>query len=142
MRQQHASIQSVDSACESLYEIGNTILHLAATTSKPKTLDWILKSDLGAKLTNARNYAGYTPLEALQSMLEANRVRKELRGGNRNWPASDDFQGFSTESSVCLMKLRGVERITRSEFSRRMHVRGVYWRGAKSPDGIRAPLPG
>lgn len=115
--QQRTSTPTTNAAWEALDRSGNTILHVAATLSKVKSLNWILTSGLYSKLIGVRNHEGYTPLEALQSHLESIRVKRELMGRWLIWTASDDFRGFSNEAVLCLLKLRG-KKVTREDIAR------------------------
>ncbi len=116
--QRRVSTLIADATWKAVDHSGNTILHLAAILSKPKSFDWIVDSGHGAELTIVRNHEGYTPLEALQSLLESNRVKKELLGFDLIRPVSNEFRGFSDESVLCLLKLRGMRDLTMEEIAR------------------------
>lgn len=118
LNQQRTLSPITDAAWEAVDRLGDTKLHLTATKSKVKSLDWIMDSGLGTKLISVRNHEGYTPLEALQSHLESTRVKKELMGRWLIWAASDDFRGFSDEAIHCLCRLRGMRSTTRKELAR------------------------
>ncbi|KAK2037395.1 hypothetical protein LZ31DRAFT_560433 [Colletotrichum somersetense] len=87
---------------------GDTVLHVAAKASKPSCVAWLLRQPICAAFPDADNYAGYTPLEALQAQLETDRVRKP-NGFGRMRLVADEFDGFDKSSTTCLLLLRGVE---------------------------------
>lgn len=118
LNQQRTLTPTTDGLWEAVDCSGNTILHLSATLSKVKSLDWIMGSGLDTKLVTVRNHEGYTPLEALQSHLESIRVKKELMGRWLIWAASDDFRVFSHEAVLCLLKLRRIRNVTVEEINR------------------------
>ncbi|KAI9847651.1 MAG: hypothetical protein M1830_007341, partial [Pleopsidium flavum] len=118
LNERRGSTPIADAAWKTVDQSGNTVLHLAAILSRPKTLDWIMDSGLGVELTAVRNQEGYTPLEALQSLLESNRVKRELLGAHLIQPVSNEFRGFSDESVLCLVKLRGMRNLTMEEIAR------------------------
>jgi GNAT superfamily N-acetyltransferase len=93
---------------ESLDGRGDTVLHVAAKASKPACVAWLLGQPTIAAFTKADNYAGYTPLEALQSKLEDRRVRAP-HGFNRTRLMADKFDGFDEDSTACLLLLRGIK---------------------------------
>jgi GNAT superfamily N-acetyltransferase len=94
---------------------GNTILHLAAVTSKSECVKWIL-SKAPEMLRNIRNHAGETALEALEFHLESERTKRGLF--TRMFPVSDLFEGFREESVMCLIKLKSLVDVTESEKTR------------------------
>jgi hypothetical protein len=87
---------------------GDTVLHIAAKSSKIACLTWIVNSTSGARLLNIRNGAGYTPLEALEARLERERICKPY-GWCRTICIADKFDGFGDNSVACLLKLTGLE---------------------------------
>ncbi len=107
-----------DSTWEAVDRTGNTILHLAALLSKHQSLDWIMDVGLGTQLISVRNHEGYTPVEALQSLLQSERVRKELLGFSLVIACSDNFRGFDDESVLCLLRLRGIRNLSEEEIAR------------------------
>lgn len=121
LSQQRALNPITSTTWEAVDDCGNTILHLAAITMKIKSLGWIMESGLDTTLINCRNREGYTPLEALQSLLESTRVKKELLGDWAIWPASDDFRGFSYKAVLCLLRLRDMQGLTTEEIARVMY---------------------
>ncbi|KAF0317114.1 hypothetical protein GQ607_015631 [Colletotrichum asianum] len=100
---------------------GDTILHIAAKASKPGCVAWLLRqTSFAAVLLKADNYAGYTPLEALQAKLETDRVQK-AHGFSRMRLVADEFDGFDKSSTTCLLLLQGIgepssEQRTRATF--------------------------
>ncbi|KAK4194330.1 hypothetical protein QBC40DRAFT_320008 [Triangularia verruculosa] len=63
-------------------EFGNTLLHLAALSSKPETIQFVLKRK--PSLAWTKNLRGDTPLQALHQRLHAARPEKATR---ENWHA-------------------------------------------------------
>ncbi|MCJ1254661.1 hypothetical protein MMC24_002476 [Lignoscripta atroalba] len=102
--QYHASHAFTDASWRVLDEDGNTILHLAARYSKLNALRWLLGKSISAEFLAARNYAGETPLEALETLLETNRTRREVM--MMTIPVSDDFMGHAKDSVDCLLELK------------------------------------
>ncbi|KAF7558111.1 hypothetical protein G7Z17_g81 [Cylindrodendrum hubeiense] len=86
---------------------GDTILHVAAKACKPVCVAWLLRQPLVPPPLQADNYAGYTPLEALQAQLEVRRTRISY-GPSRTQLVSDYFDGFDEDSVTCLLLLQGV----------------------------------
>ncbi|KAJ4179744.1 hypothetical protein NW755_012304 [Fusarium falciforme] len=86
---------------------GDTVLHVAAKASKPGCVAWLLRQTIIAKMSKADNYAGYTPLEALQAQLETRRVQAPF-GIGRMQLMADKFDGFDEDSVTCLLLLQGV----------------------------------
>lgn len=81
-----------------------TLLHVAASQLKPKSLQWLMEeSGLGENLALARNISGYTPLEALQDQLETRRTQADQMGMKID--ISDQFRGFSPLALSCLSSL-------------------------------------
>ncbi|MCJ1439569.1 MAG: hypothetical protein MMC23_000048 [Stictis urceolatum] len=87
-----------------VYE-GNSLLHLAAIHQKPKCTQWLLLAcpDLNA----FRNYAGETPLEALEAILE--RDRSWYHNGEVTAKASGNWAGHSELATHTIMALEGIE---------------------------------
>jgi hypothetical protein len=84
----------------------NTVLHILAAKSKPKSVKWVLGQF--PELLNLRNAHGETPLDALEFHLEKTRTRL---GTSHMFPirhVSDKFKGFSNESVACLLLLKGL----------------------------------
>jgi len=86
---------------------GDTVLHVAAQVSKPACVEWLLRQPAKAQLIKTRNYAGYTPLETLQSELENRRVQAP-HGFQRAQLLADKFDGFDEDSVICLLLLQGI----------------------------------
>ncbi|CAM1504899.1 Fc.00g024900.m01.CDS01 [Cosmosporella sp. VM-42] len=87
---------------------GDTVLHVAAKSSKPRCVAWLLRQPINATFTKANNYAGYTPVEALQAQLEICRVQTPY-GLGRMQLVADQFDGFDDDSVTCLLLLQGVK---------------------------------
>ena len=81
---------------------GDTVLHVAAKASMPACVAWLLRQPTIAALVRVDNYAGYTPLEALQSQLESRRVQAPY-GHLRTQLVADTFNGFDEDSVSCLL---------------------------------------
>ncbi|KXX78615.1 hypothetical protein MMYC01_204488 [Madurella mycetomatis] len=77
---------------------GNTLLHIAAMSSKPELVKFVLSKV--SHLARMRNKEGYTPLEALQNKLERQRTRES--DGHRFSVRSDAFGGFGPSSIASL----------------------------------------
>lgn len=84
---------------------GDTVLHVAAMCSKPELVKFVLSK--ASHLAAVRNKEGYTPAEALRSLLERRRV-KVSSNGFRDWAMSDKFRGFDAPSVECLAILENV----------------------------------
>ncbi|CAI4213881.1 unnamed protein product [Parascedosporium putredinis] len=99
---------------------GDTVLHVAAKASKPRCVAWLLRQPTEAKLAETRNYAGYTPLEALQAQLETRRIQVPF-GHGRVRLVADKFDGFDEDSVTSLLLLQGEmtpspEQLMRAKF--------------------------
>ncbi|EEU42300.1 uncharacterized protein NECHADRAFT_80108 [Fusarium vanettenii 77-13-4] len=88
----------------SLDEKENTILHLFALRTWPKSIAYAI--DKWPQLKNARNREGHTPLEALQRLLEMSRTTRIEKG--KTHVVSDDFRGFSPVQIASLGALEDV----------------------------------
>lgn len=89
---------------------GNTLLHHAALSSKPLSVEWLLI--VNPQLITCWNSKGETPREALEMRLEKERT---MRGNDRFFViehVSDNFKGFSEDSIKCLIRLRGLVNIS------------------------------
>lgn len=95
---------------------GNTILHIAALNSLPKTVDWILKKEFGSRMRDTRNDAGETPLEAILDNLEKKRTRYNI--ALLTVPSSDQFEGYSDSAVSCIALLKGVTVATPVDLAR------------------------
>lgn len=73
---------------------GNNILHVAAIGIKPKILGFL--TCMHPEMMKQRNDLGQTPLEALQSEMEAWRQSRVGVGG------TDQFRGFPSPMAACL----------------------------------------
>ncbi|KFY08548.1 hypothetical protein V492_06129 [Pseudogymnoascus sp. VKM F-4246] len=97
----------------------NNLLHIASCESKPKTVEWLINNvDMGQTLSSARNIKGYTPLEALQAILEGKRTTTD--NGWSKVCIMDTFAGFSVESVNCVAVLRGIKTPSRIQLLRFM----------------------
>ena len=105
-RLQESAMTSPD--WETVDSWGNSILHVAAVLSMSKCLTWISNSPLGNTLSHVRNQNGHTPLEALKSRLETERVERPF-GLQRIISVSDSFDGFDDNSVSCLITLQGMQ---------------------------------
>jgi GNAT superfamily N-acetyltransferase len=85
---------------------GNNVLHLAASASDIKCVEWIMAQDFGTKLLQARNNRGETPFERLQFKLEVLRTRKSVN--LLTLSISDRFNGHSDSAVHCLVLLQGL----------------------------------
>jgi hypothetical protein len=90
---------------------GNTWLHQAAISLKPKSIAWLMQENLA--LLDRRNDAGETPLEALECQLEHGRTK--LRRIGLTIDISDQFKGFDEDSVACLIHLRGLNKLSETE---------------------------
>ena len=100
-----------DEAWHNVNHKRDNILHVAARFGKPLTVRWLIeKVDKGGILRQARNVEGYTPLEALQSVLESSRV--SFQHGFMTVCVSDRFRGYQPSSISCLSALKGIENPT------------------------------
>ena len=106
LQQRVLSCPETDPSWSKVDREGKSIVHYAAECSKPHTLRWMLNRPFGVELLSCRNYAGETPLEALEAVLETDRVKKHLM--MMIIPVSDQFTGFERESVACLVLLRGI----------------------------------
>lgn len=106
LQQRLVSFPASDPSWRKVDRDGKSIVHYAAECSKSLTLRWMLKQPFGVELSSCRNYAGETPLEALETVLEADRVKRRIQA--RYFPVSDQFEGHQVESIACLMLLRGM----------------------------------
>lgn len=105
--QSHARNTSTDSLhIESVNAHRDTILHLAAKTSKPACLSWIMDYSNGSRLASMRNNEGYTPLESLKAQVEWERIG-EPYGASRTKCLADNFDGFDENTTSCLLRLTG-----------------------------------
>lgn len=96
---------------------GDTVLHIAAKASKPGCAAWLLRQTSFVEVLRATNYAGYTPLEALQAQLETDRVQK-AHGFGRMRLVADEFDGFDKTSTTCLLLLQGIEKPSSEQLKR------------------------
>lgn len=87
-----------------LDEMENTILHLFALRTWPKSISYAI--DKWPQLKNVRNREGHTPLEALQRLLETSRTTRTENG--KTYVVSDDFRGFSSVQIASLAALEGI----------------------------------
>jgi hypothetical protein len=104
LRDTAANVPISDSGWQATDEDGNNVLHILATRSKPKSIEWIM-SQL-PELLNRRNTGGETPLDALEFYLEKSRTMLGIF--SRIFHISDKFKGFSEESVDCLILLKGL----------------------------------
>ncbi|ERF74444.1 hypothetical protein EPUS_03882 [Endocarpon pusillum Z07020] len=95
---------------------GNTLLHIAALNSQPRTVDWIMKNEFGEQMLSTRNDAGDTPLEATLMDLEGKRTRREVM--NLTVPMSDKFEGYSKSSVLCIARLKGLTKASQLDLAR------------------------
>ncbi|KAI0386896.1 hypothetical protein F5Y04DRAFT_242589 [Hypomontagnella monticulosa] len=91
----------------------NTLLHLAAMSSKPQVVKFMLSKAAG--LAGLRNWEGYTPLEALENRLELSRTRESMFDVTA--VVSDEFRGYSDASIACMATLRNIEAFELSTLS-------------------------
>jgi hypothetical protein len=128
----HATITMLDEECVAFYEtfldndklvwkhtnrLQDNVLHVAAHEQKPESVKWLMdNANAGAILSSARNLQGYTPLEALQSLLETGRTRREI--GMMTVDVSNRFGGFSIESVDCMALLAGLDPQKMSKLER------------------------
>ncbi|KAH7152819.1 hypothetical protein EDB81DRAFT_881777 [Dactylonectria macrodidyma] len=82
---------------------GNSILHIAALSRRPKVVAYI-RSQFDY-MTTARNMEGYTPVQALHSALDTRRTIRALPTVTK--VVSDSFQGFKQSEVACLLALTG-----------------------------------
>jgi GNAT superfamily N-acetyltransferase len=95
-----------DSGWQATGDNGNTVLHVAAERSKPKSVEWILSQF--PELLNVRNTRGETPLDTLQFRLEKDRTRFGPSHMLVIRHISDNFKGYGDESVDCLVRLKGL----------------------------------
>ncbi|KAJ6076668.1 hypothetical protein N7499_008649 [Penicillium canescens] len=93
---------------------GNTVLHLAATSFKPNSIQWILRRD--KVLLHRRNAHGETPLDALLASLEDSRTTRRFNALTED--ISDLFSGFSDTAIDCLNFLNGGTEVTDVDWQR------------------------
>ncbi|KAK0744270.1 hypothetical protein B0T21DRAFT_357506 [Apiosordaria backusii] len=86
-------------------EFGNTLLHLAAVSSKPEAIKFLLtcKPDLA----EIRNMRGETPLEALKRYMESTRCREKREKSVLRAPYKS-FEGFGQETIDSLCRLNRI----------------------------------
>ncbi|KEZ40578.1 hypothetical protein SAPIO_CDS8491 [Scedosporium apiospermum] len=94
-------------------EKGNTALHIAAMSLKPKPVRFILSK--ASQLAAARNKQGYTPEEALRNRLEHRRTRGQ--DGRRLLVEPDEFKGFDAPAIECMATLQGTNAFDLSTLS-------------------------
>ena len=94
-------------------EKGNTALHIAAMSLKPKPVRFILSK--ASQLAAARNKQGYTPEEALRNRLEHRRTRGQ--DGRRPLVEPDEFKGFDAPAIECMATLQGTNAFDLSTLS-------------------------
>ncbi|KUJ15383.1 uncharacterized protein LY89DRAFT_648653 [Mollisia scopiformis] len=128
----HATLTLPDKECVAFYKgfldhsgiewkqsdrLENNVLHVAACQQKPESVKWIMENaNTGTVLSSSRNIHGYTPLEALQDVLEIGRTRKEVR--MLTLVVADQFEGFNTDAVDCLSLLTGLDPRTMSKIQR------------------------
>ena len=95
-----------DSGWQVTDDDGNNVLHILATTFKPKSVEWIINQL--PELLNRRNIAGEIPLDALEFYLEKVRTMSGENRMSKIFHISDQFKGFSEESVDCLILLKGL----------------------------------
>lgn len=93
---------------------GNTVLHLAATSFKPNSIQWILRRD--KVLLHQRNAHGETPLDALLASLEDSRTTRRFNALTEY--ISDQFSGFSDTAVDCVNLLNGGTEVTDVDWQR------------------------
>ncbi|KAH1891042.1 hypothetical protein KXV57_006097, partial [Aspergillus fumigatus] len=93
---------------------GNTVLHFAATKTRPISVQWILSRT--TELLQQRNNDGETPLDALLAKLE--NIRTTDYYNLEAEDVSDYFSGFSDAAVSCLMSLNGSNEGTDDEWQR------------------------
>ncbi|KAH1922578.1 hypothetical protein KXV48_005635 [Aspergillus fumigatus] len=93
---------------------GNTVLHFAATKTRPISVQWILSRT--TELLHQRNNDGETPLDALLAKLE--NIRTTDYYNLEAEDVSDYFSGFSDAAVSCLMSLNGSNEGTDDEWQR------------------------
>ncbi|KAI9812757.1 MAG: hypothetical protein M1827_004513 [Pycnora praestabilis] len=113
-----ASEPTMESATKSIDRLGNTILHIAACTLKPRAVEWIVNSAVGDQLRVMRNHGGYTPLEALQSKLEVTMAEMTVAMGDTMLIMSDKFLGFGDDDVSCLVKLQSLQSPSYEQIAR------------------------
>ncbi|KAM5345672.1 hypothetical protein ACJ41O_011533 [Fusarium nematophilum] len=86
-------------------DAGKTILHVAALSGRPKTVQHIV--DQRPELTSVRNGEGYTPLEALYKSMELRRTRGLKYKGLRTVVLADKFKGFPQSDIAVAAALTG-----------------------------------
>ncbi|KAJ4211335.1 hypothetical protein NW759_012536 [Fusarium solani] len=87
-----------------LDETQNTILHLLALRTWPKSIAYAI--DKWPQLKSLRNREGYTPLEALQTLMETSRTTRTENG--KTHVVFDGFRGFSSVQIALLGTFEGV----------------------------------
>jgi GNAT superfamily N-acetyltransferase len=95
---------------------GNTVLHILATASKPKSIEWMI-SNL-PELKSCRNAEGETPLDALEFHLENFRIKLGNNSIQKVFHISDRFTGFSEDAVACLILLKGLTNLSALDRSR------------------------
>lgn len=95
---------------------GNTLLHLAALTSKPKAVDWIMNNASFSHMLEIRNDEGDTPLDALLMHLDESRTRREI--GMKIQVISDLFKGHGGTAALSLARLKGLTEPTANQLAR------------------------
>jgi hypothetical protein len=93
---------------------GNTVLHLAAISVKPNSIQWILRRD--KVLLHRHNAHGETPLDALLASLEDSRTTRRFNALTED--ISDQFSGFSDTAIDCLNFLNGGTKVTDVDWQR------------------------
>lgn len=119
LRQRLLTYPATDPSWSKVDREGKSIVHYAAECSKPHTLRWMLEQTFGVELLSRRNHAGETPLEALETVLESDRVKRDFQ--MMIIPVSDQFTGFKPKSIACLLLRRGI-----SDPSEMEHMRVAY----------------
>jgi hypothetical protein len=87
---------------------GNTVLHLAATSFKPASVQWILSRE--KLLLHQRNIQGETPLDSLLIRIEDDRTT--LRFNELTVDISDQFAGFDDSAVACIILLTDRVEVT------------------------------
>ncbi|KAI8668906.1 hypothetical protein NCS57_00703800 [Fusarium keratoplasticum] len=102
--QTHLPLELVDNPGILVDEAQNTILHLLALRTWPKSIAYAIEK--WPQLKSVRNREGHTPLEALQALMETSRTTRTENG--KTYVVSDDFRGFSSVQIASLGALEGV----------------------------------
>jgi hypothetical protein len=129
----HAAITLPDSECKEVFRAwksdenpadkwtkldrySNNVLHIAACELKVQTVRWLIdESGEGQILSLARNVKGYTPVEELESDLEAKRT--SLDHGMMIVDISDNFSGFAPQAISCLAALRSLGDLSQIQYA-------------------------